>query len=116
LSEFDVAERFSWAEQRQTTREEDGAYCLLGIFGIYMSLIYGEGSDNAIKRLRRKIQRPMKDIEERLGKICSWLSAPDPSTNHNKACEHRQAETGLWLLESAKFTEWKERAASRLWL
>ena len=36
LSEFDVAGRFSWAENRQTTREEDGAYCLLGIFGIYM--------------------------------------------------------------------------------
>ncbi|KAI1560360.1 AAA-16 domain containing protein [Pyrenophora tritici-repentis] len=54
--------------------------------------------------------------EEKLGKICSWLSAPDPSTNYYKAHKQRQVETGLWLLESAKFAEWKERAASRLWL
>jgi hypothetical protein len=33
LSKFDVAERLLWAENRQTTREDDGAYCLLGIFG-----------------------------------------------------------------------------------
>ncbi|KAF2626317.1 HET-domain-containing protein [Macroventuria anomochaeta] len=131
LSEFDVAERFSWAGKRQTTREEDGAYCLLGIFGIYMSLIYGEGKDNAIKRLQKKIQEATEDIagvsvsnikihsrdqEGRLGKICSWLSAPDPSTNYHKAHKQRQAETGLWLLDGLKFTEWKERAASRLWL
>ncbi|PZD28104.1 multiple ankyrin repeat protein single kh domain protein, partial [Pyrenophora tritici-repentis] len=131
LSEFDVAERFSWAENRQTTREEDGAYCLLGIFGIYMSLIYGEGKDNAIKRLQRKVQEASEDIagasvnntktrsrsqEVRLGKICSWLSAPDPSTNYHKAHKQRQVETGVWLLESAKLKKWKESAASRLWL
>jgi hypothetical protein len=114
LSDFSLAERFSWSEDRETTREEDGAYCLLGIFG--MTLKYTEGKDRAIKRLRQKVQRPMKDIEERLSKICSWLSAPDPSTNYHKAHKQRQAETGLWLLESAKFAEWKERAASRLWL
>ncbi|EAT85426.2 hypothetical protein SNOG_06775 [Parastagonospora nodorum SN15] len=90
LTDFSVAERFSWTEYRETTREEDAAYCLLGIFGIY--------------------------IEERFSKICSWLSAPDPSTNYHKAHKQRQAETGLWLLESAKFTKWKESAASRLWL
>ncbi|KAH8719160.1 hypothetical protein GQ44DRAFT_687973 [Phaeosphaeriaceae sp. PMI808] len=131
LSEFTVSERFSWTENRQTTRGEDGAYCLLGIFGIYMTLIYGEGKDNAIKRLQKKVQEASEDIagasvnntktrsrsqEERLGKICSWLSAPDPSTNYHKAHKQRQAETGLWLLESTKFTEWKESAASRLWL
>src|SRR5882757_5246938 len=51
LSEFSVTERMSWAESRQTTREEDGAYSLLGIFDVYMPLIYGEGRENALKRL-----------------------------------------------------------------
>jgi hypothetical protein len=116
LSNFDIAKRFSWAENRRTTREEDGAYCLLGIFGIYMPLIYGEGKDHAMKRLKKKVQGASEDVtgahrnntktrsqsqEERLGKICSWLSAPDPSTNYHKAHKQRQAETGLWLLESA---------------
>ena len=116
LSDFSVDDRFSWAEQRQTTREEDIAYCLLGIFDICMTLRYTEGKERAMERLRRRIQRPTKGIQERLGKICSWLSAPDSSTNYHKAHKQRQAETGLWLLESAKFAEWKERAASRLWL
>jgi hypothetical protein len=116
LSDFSVAERFSWAEDRQTTREEDGAYCLLGIFGICMTLRYTEGKDRAIKRLRQKVQRPMRDIEERLGKIYRQLSAPDPTTNYHKAHEQRQPETGLWLLEGEQFTRWKKSAASRLWL
>jgi hypothetical protein len=116
LPDFSVAERFSWAEDRETTREEDSAYCLLGIFGICMTLRYTEGKGRAIKRLRQKVQRPMKDIEERLGKIRSWLSAPDPSTNYHKAHKQRQAETGLWLLEGEQFTRWKKSAASRLWL
>jgi hypothetical protein len=57
-----------------------------------------------------------RNQEERLGKICSWLSAPDPSTNYHKAHKQRQVDTGLWLLQSANFAEWKESAASRLWL
>ncbi|KAF1834241.1 HET-domain-containing protein [Decorospora gaudefroyi] len=120
LSEFDVAKRFSWAANRQTTEEEDGAYCLFGIFGVHLPLIYGEGKDNALERLRSaailKHKGRSHDQKERLGKICSWLSAPDPSTNYHKAHKQRQAETGLWLLESTKFAKWKESVASRLWL
>ena len=55
LSQFGVDERFKWAETRQTTREEDWVYCLLGIFDVSMPLIYGEGRENAIRRLRREI-------------------------------------------------------------
>ncbi len=42
-SEFSVLERFSWAANRETKKEEDKAYSLLGIFGIFLPLIYGEG-------------------------------------------------------------------------
>ena len=55
LSEFSVEERFSWAETRQTTREEDWAYCLLGIFGVFLPLLYGEGKTNAVRRLKSEI-------------------------------------------------------------
>ncbi len=57
LSRFSVEERFSWIKNRQTTREEDMAYSLLGVFGIYMPLIYGEGGSNAFTRLRFEISR-----------------------------------------------------------
>jgi hypothetical protein len=55
LSGFTVVERMSWAEQRDTTREEDQAYSLLGIFDVYMPLIYSEGKEHAFKRLRELI-------------------------------------------------------------
>jgi hypothetical protein len=60
LSQFGVEERLLWAENRQTTREEDKAYSLLGIFDVYMPLIYGEGRDNALTRLREQIDKPSK--------------------------------------------------------
>jgi hypothetical protein len=44
VDSFSIAQRMSWASNRQTTRTEDMAYCLLGIFGINMPLLYGEGS------------------------------------------------------------------------
>jgi hypothetical protein len=56
LHEFSVDERMSWAKDRNTTRQEDGAYCLLGIFDIHMPLIYGEGRKKALIRLRKEIQ------------------------------------------------------------
>jgi len=55
LSSFDIDERFRWAESRKTTREEDWAYSLLGIFGVFIPPIYGEGKANAVRRLRFEI-------------------------------------------------------------
>jgi hypothetical protein len=43
LDGFTVAEKMRWASCRQTTRPEDIAYCLLGIFDANMPLMYGEG-------------------------------------------------------------------------
>ncbi|KAN0067101.1 HET domain containing protein [Elaphomyces granulatus] len=60
LSDFSVPERMLWAEKRETTRIEDKAYSLLGIFDVYMPLIYGEGGENAFKRLREEIDRSSK--------------------------------------------------------
>ncbi|KAH8661603.1 hypothetical protein BGZ60DRAFT_491677 [Tricladium varicosporioides] len=59
LSDFSVADRMSWAANRETTREEDKAYCLLGIFDIYMPLLYGEGN-KAFIRLNKEIKESMK--------------------------------------------------------
>lgn len=56
LTNFTVAKRLSWAKNRQTTRKEDEAYCLLGIFAIFMPLMYGEG-DHAFIRLQEEIDK-----------------------------------------------------------
>lgn len=55
-----VAQKFSWAANRETTRVEDIAYCLLGLFDINMPLLYGEG-DKAFKRLQLEILRSSDD-------------------------------------------------------
>jgi hypothetical protein len=60
LGRFCVAKRMSWASARQTTRVEDMAYCLLGIFEINMPLLYGEG-DRAFFRLQEEIIRKIDD-------------------------------------------------------
>ena len=60
LYDFSVPERMSWVEDRDTTRKEDKAYSLLGIFDVHMPLIYGEGREKAFKRLREEIGRASK--------------------------------------------------------
>lgn len=50
----------SWASNRETTSEEDIAYCLLGIFGVHMPLLYGEG-ENAFRRLQEEILKTTED-------------------------------------------------------
>ncbi|KAK2684510.1 hypothetical protein QWA68_016853 [Fusarium oxysporum] len=60
LSEFPAAERMSWASKRKTTRIEDMAYCLLGIFDVNMPLIYGEG-ERSFARLQLEILKEKED-------------------------------------------------------
>lgn len=55
-----VAERFSWAACRNTTRVEDGTYCLLGLLGQNMPLLYGE-RNKAFLRLQLEIIRSSND-------------------------------------------------------
>lgn len=61
LDDVLVAQKMSWAAERETSRPEDVAYCLLGIFDINMPLIYGEGRAQAFKRLQEEIIRSTGD-------------------------------------------------------
>jgi hypothetical protein len=70
VTEFSVAERMSWASRRETTRVEDTAYCLLGIFEINIPLLYGEGI-RAFTRLQEEIIR-LHDDET----IFAWNFSP----------------------------------------
>ena len=53
---------------------------------------------------------------QRREQVFQWLAAPEPSSNHMKACQTRQRETGRWLLESSKYVTWKNQRASFLWV
>jgi hypothetical protein len=64
LSEFSFDERISWAQIRETKREEDIAYSLLGIFDISMPVIYGEGKENAFRRLNREWKYRLDELSQ----------------------------------------------------
>ena len=69
-----IATKMYWASRRETSRPEDIAYCLLGIFDINMPLLYGEGSKKAFIRLQKEILNSSDDET-----IFAWVSSR-PST------------------------------------
>jgi Heterokaryon incompatibility protein (HET) len=68
--DYNVAVRMSWASRRQTTRLEDEAYCLLGLFDVNMPMLYGEGR-HAFQRLQEEILKRYEDYS-----IFAWNAPP----------------------------------------
>lgn len=60
FEEASVAQKMSWASRRQTTRVEDEAYCLMGLLGVNMPTIYGEGR-KAFYRLQLEVMKISDD-------------------------------------------------------
>lgn len=73
-----MAQRMSWASKRHTTRPEDMAYCLLGLFDINMPMLYGEGGQKAFIRLQQEILKGPFDES-----LFAWTS------RHNKPFTYR---------------------------
>tara|TARA_R110002060_G_scaffold74697_3_gene84079 strand:+ start:312 stop:1220 length:909 start_codon:yes stop_codon:yes gene_type:complete len=67
LSDFSFDERVLWARNRNTKREEDLAYSLLGIFDISIPVIYGEGKENAFRRLNREWKYRLDELSQAKG-------------------------------------------------
>ncbi len=130
LKGFGVEERLSWAEHRETKREEDKAYSLLGIFDIQMPLIYGEGREKALTRLQRKISKSLKrkwdqdtlhnndqvikdetsvireQKRQRHHNITNWISSIDFAAQQSDVISRRQEGTGVWFTDSPEFRNW----------
>jgi hypothetical protein len=81
LSDFSFDERVLWAQNRDTKREEDLAYSLLGIFDISIPVIYGEGKENAFRRLKREWKYRLDEL-------------PQATSNYAKLGTLRQALKG----------------------
>ena len=123
LSRYSIAQRMSWAADRKTTRIEDRAYSLLGIFGIAMPLLYGEGR-RSFTRLQEEIVRVSRDlsilawenIEKRdmnddaddgvqclfavspdAFRDCGTISFHDPAENLERAVEKTVNDVGIKL-------------------
>jgi hypothetical protein len=145
LSHFSVDERLRWTTGRNTKKPEDQAYCLLGIFNVFMPLIYGEG-DNAFIRLEEEIEKRSRsqldldkmqhsipanfekpgDIQlvtsdslrpESASRIRAWLSPANPRMHHERTSKARAEGSGTWFLERKAFRQWASSAGGGfLWL
>ncbi|THU87814.1 HET-domain-containing protein [Dendrothele bispora CBS 962.96] len=72
LEDYSIAQKMSWAAKRETTRPEDMAYCLMGLFGVNMPPIYGEGGEKAFMRLQQEIIKYSDDRS-----IFAWVATKD---------------------------------------
>lgn len=84
LETASVAKRMSWAAQRKTSRPEDQAYSLMGLFNVNMPMLHGEGGEKAFLRLQEEIMKLSDDQS-----IFAWV------TPHSKDNDERsKAGTG----------------------
>lgn len=61
ISDCSVHTKMVWASRRATTRAEDRAYSLMGLFNVNMPLLYGEGGGKAFERLQDEIIKRTSD-------------------------------------------------------
>ena len=77
LADISISTRMSWADDRQTRRVEDRAYSLMGLFGVHMPVIYGEGLAS-FYRLQEEIMK-LNDDQTIFawGRACRLIDLPD---------------------------------------
>lgn len=114
LTQFSMDEKFMWAEKRTTKREEDEAYCLLGLFGIHMLPMYGEGRVNALKRLREEIgkslgDRPLSLNGEQRRMLLESLRFNQIDARH-MTIKNAHAKTCKWLSRKSEYRDWLDPA------
>ncbi|KAK4109274.1 HET-domain-containing protein, partial [Canariomyces notabilis] len=89
LSRIPIARRMSWASMRKTTRIEDTAYCLMGIFDIHMPMIYGEGK-KAFMRLQEEIAKQSCDLS-----LFAWTSNIPPELDEPEEDRDERSSEGI---------------------
>ncbi|KAJ8456568.1 hypothetical protein ONZ51_g12047 [Trametes cubensis] len=105
LVEVSIAQKMSWAASRVTTKVEDEAYCLMGIFGVNMPTIYGEGRA-AFYRLQEEIMKLSSDQT-----IFAWGDPYELSDILSRVQDH--LERGAELSDASVRTQREFLLASR---
>ncbi|KAB8202362.1 heterokaryon incompatibility protein-domain-containing protein [Aspergillus parasiticus] len=100
LFQRSIAQRMSWAARRQTTRPEDMAYCLVGIFSVNMPMLYGEGGKKAFLRLQEEIMKQSDDQT-----IFAWTNKRAP----------KYSLSGLLATTPAHFEDSQDIIAYQQW-
>ncbi|KAF7533283.1 hypothetical protein G7054_g7211 [Neopestalotiopsis clavispora] len=103
--EASIATRMSWAANRETTRQEDKAYCLLGIFDIHMPMLYGEGN-RAFQRLQMEIMKTSGDSSIMAWDYSgTWMPASCSKLDFDLNLQHRGEHLGLLATSPLQYTK-----------
>jgi hypothetical protein len=104
LFQFSVDERFRWRQDRHTKVKEDAAYSLSGIFDVDIAPVYGEGAEQAFRRLHDKIRKQEECLRD--------LRTTDPC-NDKKRIEDTKgglsADSYRWVLDNTTFQQWQSQ-------
>ena len=129
LAQFNASEKRAWAKDRETKYEEDQVYCLAGLLEIYLPLNYGEGKENASRRLQDEIERRSPQAKGDLNVTSSQthkLSKDEQRLMHALRASARSYEqfkdrnpdshkgTCRWVVEHPNFRKWKDSESSGL--
>ncbi|KAF1830511.1 HET-domain-containing protein, partial [Decorospora gaudefroyi] len=109
LSQFDVNERLRWKGDRKTKLREDMAYSMSGICDVDIAPVYGEGEEEAFRRLHDEIRKLEDCLRD--------LRSSDPRDD-KKRIEDRKggllAGSYRWVLDNTTFQQWQQEPNSRL--
>lgn len=109
LSQSSVDERFRWRQDRHTKLKEDAAYSLSGIFDVEMAPVYGEGTEEALRRLRDEIRKREECLRD--------LRPSNPRDDKKRIVD---TKGGLlkgsyrWVLDNSSFRQWHDDPQSQL--
>ncbi|KAK7972179.1 HET-domain-containing protein [Apiospora saccharicola] len=106
MSDFPIGKRMSWAARRSATKVEDVAYSLLGIFGISMSTIYGEG-ERAFMRLQEELLKTLDDAS-----LFAWKATDDQE--YRGILARSPSEFEHFGLQDSAITSWRLPTCLRL--
>lgn len=102
LDSASVAKRMSWAAHRNTTRPEDVAYCLMGLFGVNMPMLYGEGN-KAFLRLQEEIMKLSDDQS-----LFAWVDL-DASTETQRGLLAKSPLNFAYSNSILPYQDWEPR-------
>ncbi|KNG48588.1 hypothetical protein TW65_04662 [Stemphylium lycopersici] len=109
FSQFDIEDRLRWKGDRETKLKEDMAYSLSGICDVNIAPVYGEGGEEAFRRLHHEI-RKLKDC-------LRDLRSGDPRDDKKRIEDTKGgllADSYRWVLDNSTFQQWQQDPHSRL--
>jgi hypothetical protein len=109
FSQFDIEDRLRWKGDRETKLKEDMAYSLSGICDVNIAPVYGEGEEEAFRRLHHEIWKLKDCLRD--------LRSGDPRDDKKRIEDTKGgllADSYRWVLDNTAFKQWREEPDSRL--